>query len=453
MDFIMTNNQIREHRYIQQLMDFIDRSPCMYQAIEQATARLAAAGFTALDPAVPWQPEPGQGYYLTPGDSALIAFYPAASPSAPLRLIGTHSDSPALKIKDRPCFKREGTMQINVEPYGGLIMRSWLDRPLGLAGRLVIARNGHPECINIAIEEDLFVIPSLAIHMDRAVNQEGGIAAQNALIPIYDLAGAGSGDGSPAADQLFADLADRLELKVDDIIGHDLFLFPREQACLVGRSQDLLSAPRIDNLAMVDAALTALLNTSLQSSEGKPAAPDCHRVVVVTDCEEIGSSTRTGADSMTVHNILKRICLSLGGSEEAFWQSLARGFLLSCDAAHAVHPAFSDVADPTNRPRLNQGPVIKTAAARSYATDGYSAAVVRLLARTARVPLQTFHNHSDRRGGSTIGPLAERWLTLPGADIGNPLLAMHAVRELAGTKDHLWMIRLLTTFFADSTAL
>ena len=418
---------------VQDLMDMIDQSPTAYQAVDREIELLESAGFTELKREDAWTLKAGGQYYIQLGDSALIGFRLGPDKEAPLHILGAHNDSPSLRIKSKPDMAREGLKTLNVEPYGGLIFRTWLDRPLSIAGRLIL-RGEEGEVISrkINIDKDLLIIPSLAIHQDRNVNSEGAIQPQKMIIPIYGILAEEKNRG------ILSYIADQFDLDREKILDFDLQLYAREKGCFLGDDEEFFSIGRIDDLAMAYAELTALV-------ESTPST--VHQLVVINDNEEVGSGTLRGADSALLRDILFRIIQALGGNAEDCYRILAKSFIISADQAHAAHPNFPEMADPTNRPRINQGPVIKLAANKSYNTDAVSAARFRLLAEKAGVSVQTFHNHSDRRGGSTIGPLTERWTTIPGVDVGNPMLAMHSVRELAGVKDHVAMIKIMKEFF------
>lgn len=423
---------LTDKKRVKDLMKYIDASPTAYQATEVQKNLLFENNFEELDRATPWTLNPGDKRFLILGDAGIIAFIVGEDKFAPFHILGAHSDSPSLRLKENPEMKKEGYRLLNVEPYGGLIARTWLDRPLSIAGRLILAdENGGLQTKLVNIDRDLLIIPSLAIHQDREVNSSGEIKPQKTLIPIYGLAGEESPD-------ILDIIAKEANVDKDDILDFDLHLYSREKGTFIGQDEEFYSIGRIDNLGMAFAELTAL--TEAEASQA-------HKLVVINDNEEIGSSTLRGADSAFLRDVLHRIVLSLGGSEEDFLISLASSFLISGDQAHSVHPNYPEVADPTNRPKINQGPVIKISANKSYNTDAQSAARFRLLANAAGVSVQTFHNHSDRRGGSTIGPLTEKWTTIPGVDVGNPMLAMHSVRELAGVKDHGDMIKVMKEFF------
>lgn len=420
--------------YVQTLLTQIDASPTAFQAVETQVAYLAEHGFTELKREDRWELSPGDARYVVVGDAAVIAFRVGKDKNAAFHIAGAHNDSPSYRLKANPDQVKEGMLQLNVEPYGGMMHRTWLDRPLSVAGRLILKKDGGIEKKNIVIDRDLLIIPSVAAHMDREVNKQGEINPQKTMTPVYGLQ---SGDDD--ADFLSL-VAKEAGVDRDVILDYDLHLYVREKGSFVGADEEFFSVGRIDDLAMAYASLTALAESKAGSA---------HQVAVINDNEEIGSGTLRGADSFLLRDVLRRITFALGGDEEDFLTTLAKSFLISCDQAHAVHPNYGEVADPTNRPRVNEGPVIKMAANKSYNTDAESAARFRLLAEKAGVPVQTFHNHSDRRGGSTIGPITERWTTIPGVDVGNAMLAMHSARELAGVEDHYSILKILKEFYTE----
>ena len=418
---------------VESLFHFVDNSPTAFHAALNEAKFLEKHGFKELDWQADWDFQANDKYYLIVGGRTLIAFIVGTEKDKGFRLIGTHNDSPALRVKNNPEIKSEGFKQINVEPYGGLVYRGWFDRPLAVAGRLLIKKDQETIVSKIInIEENALIIPSLAIHMNRKMNSEGKIDPQKELCPVYALDNEGTPD--------FLDyVAAKSEVKREDILDFDLFLIPNEKGAFVGTENEFYSLPRLDNLLMTHQAVTAIAETS----ETENAFT---RVVISTDNEEVGSATGRGADSNLLVNCLRRIAIAQGISEEEYLQSLARSFFISTDVSHAAHPNYPEVADPTNRPRLNQGPVLKVAANKSYNTVGASAARFRLYAENANAPVQTFFNKSGKPGGSTIGPLAEKWTTIPGVDIGIPILSMHNIRELGGVLDHEYSIKIMSEF-------
>ncbi len=416
------------------LINFIDASPTAYQAAEAEKAILEKAGFKELKTDCRWELGPNESYYVEVSDASIFAFRTGTRAANGFHIIGAHNDSPGFQLKEKVDMTGSGYGQLNVEPYGGLILRTWLDRPLSVAGRLVYRDSSEKGYAikKVDLKKPLMVIPSLAIHIDRDVNEKGSIKPQYSMAPVWTL-----DDGDPDSD-FIKYLAEETGLKKEDILDYDLYLYDVEKGMLIGPNQEFISVGRLDNLAMCHAAVTAL--TEAGDSE-------YHRLIALHDNEEIGSMTRRGADSASLRDILSRIVRAMGGDAEDFAMALAKSFTISSDMAHALHPSHVSEADPTNRPILNKGPVLKYAACKTYISDGEGGARVRLCAEKAGVEMQTFHNHSDKRGGVTIGSMDEQWTTILNADIGNPVLGMHSVREMGGTLDHMAMIKLMTGFF------
>jgi aspartyl aminopeptidase len=426
---------------VQDLMGFLNASPTSYHAAAQVRRILLGAKFVELDPADVWKVKPGGRYLVSQGDTALAAFVIGTQPpeESGFRLVGCHTDSPTFRIKPCPEMLGESRyLKLNTEVYGGPILATWLDRPLSIAGRVVLrgASPLTPVSQLVDLRRPVCIIPNLAIHMNREVNKGVELNRQIDMLPLVGEAGLG---GRPDPDWLRGMLAAELGVKVAEIVDFDLFLYEAAPGCLVGRQQEFVSAGRIDDLAAVHAGLTALL------AVGTPAAT---AVLACFDHEEVGSSTRPGADSPWLGRTIERLVLGLGKDREAFFRAQARSMLVSADGAHAVHPNRPDKADPTHRPVLNGGPVIKLSGNQRYTTDGHTAAIFAELCRAIGVPVQRFVNRSDEAGGSTIGPISMTQWDVPALDIGTPMLSMHSVRELAGARDHVWMIEALAAFFA-----
>lgn len=435
------------------LIDFIDASPTAFQAVDEEKAILAEAGFEELLQEEKWELKKGGSYFVEIGGASLVAFRLSRKATAPFNIIGSHNDSPTYQVKENSLIKKEGCLLLNVEPYGGMIHRSWLDRPLSLAGRIIIKDDDQIDGLaikKVKIEKPLMIIPSLAIHMNRDVNSNGEIRPQKAMLPLIGLESkltseidGGDFDDTFNSDSENSDIIKHIlslygDCEYDKILDYDLFLYDLDGGKIVGFEDEFISVGRLDNLACSHAAVIGLINA-------EPAG--VHQLISLHDNEEVGSRSRRGANSQLLRDILHRIYLALGQDREDFYSALAQSLMISCDMAHAVHPSYPEMADPTNRPRLNAGPVIKYSANKRYSSEAEGVARIRLYAEKAGIPLQTFHNHSDKKGGSTIGAMSEQWTTITNVDIGNPLLAMHSVRELAGVKDHIAMIKLLTAFF------
>lgn len=423
---------------ISDLCAFIDASPSPAHAAATLESRLRTAGFTelALTDAT-WRVAPG-GFYVRQG-AAVIAFVLRTTAVRRFALIGAHTDSPHLRLKPNAAFACEQCRQLGVEVYGGVLLNSWLDRDLGLAGTV---HTVDGRAVPILVRRPLARVPQLAIHLDRTVNEQGlKLNAQTHLAPIWGL----SKPGHPATDpaDAFADLlATAAGVPVDQLLTHDLSLFDVTPATVGGAHGEFIFAARLDNLASVHAGLTALLSA-------REGTPDSVPVLACFDHEEVGSASRDGAEGPLLGTVLERLALTLGLDRQAYLATLARSLLLSADMAHAVHPNFADRHDPRHKPHLGGGPVLKTNANQRYATSAATAAQVHRLARSAGVTLQDFVTRSDLGCGSTIGPAAAAGLGIAVADLGNPMLSMHSVRECAATADHDPYIRLLTAHFAS----
>lgn len=348
-------------------------------------------------------------------------------------MIASHSDSPCFKVKEEPEIRvEEQYVKLNVEKYGGMILSTWLDRPLSLAGRVVAADGEDIVIKNVAVDKDLFVIPNVAIHMSRDMNKGVEYNAQTDMLPLY-----GGAENEGSFRELIAEAAG---VKSEDILGGDLFLYNREKGRIFGANGEFICAPRLDDLECVYASLQAMLR----------AVPDRYiNLMIVFDNEEVGSTTRQGAASTFLQDTLKRICGAVGMAEDGYHRLLAESFMISADNAHAVHPNHPEKADPTNRPYLNGGIVIKYHGSQKYTTDAVSAAIMKKICEKAGVPWQTYANRSDIAGGSTLGNLSAAQVPVSTVDIGLPQLAMHSAYETAGAKDVEYMIRAMECFYKE----
>lgn len=421
---------------IEALLSFIQQSPSPAHTVAAAAARLCGAGFAELSLAEDWQLAAGGRYFVSVYGTTLLAF--TVGDAGPLRMAAAHTDFPCFRLKPAAGLTRAGYGVLNVEPYGGLILRSWLDRPLGLAGRVVLrgADAFHPRAELVDFARPLVTIPSLAIHMDRKVNEEGGLNAQTDMLPLAALLGdMGKGDWWQAA------LAAALGVTQEEILSYELSTYPFEAGCALGLADELLSSPRLDNLTSVWACLEGLLGASAGS------VPAGVRLVALFDNEEVGSRTKQGAGSLVLAEALRRIYEKSGG-EAALAQALADGFLLSVDVAHGLHPAHEEKSDPAVRPVLGGGVVIKQAASQAYAGDAEAVAIVRELARLHAIPVQDFVNRSDSRGGSTLGSIASALVPVRTMDVGVPSLAMHSARETMAAADEAALISLVRAVLA-----
>ncbi len=417
---------------VKRMLEFIEKSPSSYHAVENVQKALEGAGYVPLLENSKWALSPGGKYYVARNGSSLIAFSIPEMEPAGFHMIASHSDSPCFKIKEEPEMKVEDRyVKLNVEKYGGMILSTWLDRPLSVAGRVVAADGqGNTVIKNVDVDQDLFVIPNVAIHMNRDMNKGVEYNVQTDMLPLYGEAGQ---DG--AFQEMIAKAAG---MESGDILGSDLFLYNREKGRVFGAKGEFLCAPRLDDLECVYASLQAMLC----------AVPERYiNLMIVFDNEEVGSTTRQGAASTFLQDTLKRICLAMGGGENDYHRLLADSFMISADNAHAVHPNHPEKADPTNRPYLNGGIVIKYHGSQKYTTDAVSAAVMKEICKRAEVPWQTYANRSDIAGGSTLGNLSAAQVPVRTADIGLPQLAMHSAYETAGARDVEYMIRAMECFY------
>lgn len=423
-----------------ELIDFLYESPTAFHSVLSIQKFLNSYGFKPLDESEKWLLETGGKYYMTKNDSALIAFVIGTEDVVEhgFKMIGAHTDSPGFRIKANPEMTVEGSyLKLNTEVYGGPILYTWFDRPLGLAGKVTLrgANPFKPETKLINIRKPLLIIPSLAIHMNRQVNEGVAINAQKDTLPLISLINHQfQKDG-----YLVRLLAEELKVEPTDIMGFDLGLYEYEKGSLVGANEEFISSGRLDDMWMVYAGLKGLAESQQTAST---------KMMICIDNEETGSLTAQGAASNLHLNVIERITLALGKNREEMHRALANSIMISADLAHAVHPNVSEKHDPTNRPVLGKGPVLKTAAAGSYSTDSYNAAIFEGLCKAAEVPYQKFFNRSDVRGGTTIGPVTASRLNIPVIDMGAPLLGMHSIRELAAVEDHDLTVKLFTKFFS-----
>lgn len=426
--------------HVSDLMKFLDASPVNFLAAEEIMRRLDGAGYTRLDASEPWKLEQGGKYYITKNSSAVIAFnLSASSPSAGYKIITAHSDSPCFRVKPQAEMKCEnGVVKLNTEVYGGPILYTWFDRPLSLAGRVILrsANPLKPKQRNVCFRRPLLTIPHLAIHFNRAVNEGNPLSKQKDMLPVIGILN----EKLEAKGLLIKLIAEELKVAENDILDFDLSLYDTTPACLVGLENEFITSGRLDDLSMAHAALTALLESETDT--------EMNRVMAVFDNEETGSGTKQGAASPLLMNLLRRICELRGGREEDYQRSIADSFMVSADNGHALHPNYPEKQDPTNHPALGGGPVIKINANCKYMTDADSAAVFATICERAGVPVQYFVNHSDVAGGSTLGNILTSQIDLRGVDMGAAMWGMHSVRETASAADVDYIIRAFTTFFS-----
>ncbi len=421
-----------DRKIAQDLLTFLDNSPTCFHAVEQMAGQLLAHGFDRLQETEKWNLTPGGRYFVTRNDSSLIAFSLPEGELRSWRIMASHSDSPTFKIKEYPEIAADQHyIRLNTERYGGTIFSTWLDRPLSAAGRIIYKENGRLVSRLVNIDRDLLLIPNLAIHMNRDINEGYKYDPKQDLLPLYgDIRAKGS---------FMRLIAETAQIEETQILGHDLFLYNRQKGCIWGAAEEFISSARLDDLQCAFASLQGFL----QGEKQKHAAVHC-----VFDNEEVGSGTKQGAASTFLKDVMTRVCESLSMTREEQLIATAGSFMISADNAHALHPAHADKADAVNRPYINEGIVIKYNADQKYCTDAYSAAFFRDLCQDAGVPLQIFTNRSDMRGGSTLGNISSTQVALNTVDIGLPQLAMHSAYETAGIRDTAYLIRAAAAFFA-----
>ena len=414
---------------IEELFRFLDAGVSAFHSTAAAAAILEAEGYVNCPESAAWELTPGGKYYTTRNGSAVLAWRMPKGELTGWHAAASHSDSPTWRIKQ---FDTEDKVfaKAEVEGYGGMIMSTWLDRPLSAAGRIIVSENGTLVSKLVNLDRTTLVIPSVAIHMDRTANGGHAWNIQQDLLPLY-----GTADDSLSFMDAVAAAA---QVAPENILGHDLYLYSRIEGTLWGERHEFISSARLDDLQCAFAAFRGF-------TAGKKEKHIC--VYALFDNEEVGSATNQGAGATFLKNTLTRISRSLGYSYDETQAMIARSFMISADNGHALHPNHGEYADPVNAPRLNEGIVIKFNAQQKYATDGFSAAFFRDLCRRAKVPTQTFTNRSDIPGGSTLGNISNTKVSMPTVDIGLPQLAMHSSYETAGTKDTAYLVMACTALF------
>ncbi|HJC23772.1 MAG TPA: M18 family aminopeptidase [Candidatus Eisenbergiella merdavium] len=474
---------LNTEKITQELFAYIDASPTAFHAAAEAAKRLEAAGYEKLEKETGAGIVPGGKYYMTRNASSLIAFRIPKRELKSFRIAAAHSDSPAFKIKETPEMDVEGHyLKLNTEGYGGMIQSTWLDRPLSVAGRVIVETENGPETMLVNLDRDLCVIPNVAIHFNREVNKGYAYNPQVDLLPLF----AGTQDGEKRADggedradngtggeealsggaqkkrnkniTLSGLCAQELGIEEEKILASDLFLYNREKGRRMGANGEFIGSPRLDDLQCAFGVLEGFLQADRPESSGWPegneadqqegSEADCCSVYALFDNEEIGSGTKQGADSTFLSDVLDCVCEALGISGSRRRDILSESFLLSADNAHGVHPNHPEKSDPTSRPYLNGGVVLKFQGSQKYTTDAWSAARVRGLCRQAGVPCQNFVNRADIAGGSTLGNISSAHVSIPAADIGLAQLAMHSAFETAGALDTGYLIELCAKYFA-----
>lgn len=433
---------------IKRLLSFLDASPVNFLAVKNIADTLTANGFRRVDPSQPLgEVKSGDRFFVTKNDSSVFAFRIGNKPiaDAGFHMICAHCDSPTFRIKPNAEMLTEGgIVKLNTEVYGGPIMSTWFDRPLTLAGRVIVRGEDvmQPETLLLHIKRPLLQISNLAIHFNRQVNDGIALSKQKDVLPLLGQITSQLETGNLLMNVILEELNSTIadcQFCAKDVLDFDLYLADATPACTFGVHNEFISSGRLDDLSMCYAGLEALIASD---------TTDTTQVLALFDNEETGSQTKQGAGSPFLAYILKRIAMSQSHTEEAYYQAVERAFMISADNAHAWHPNYPEKYDPTNHPMLGGGPVIKFNAAQKYASDAVSAAVFAGLCEKAGVPCQRFVNHSDVAGGSTLGNILASSIPLRGVDMGNAILAMHSCRETGSVVDHEYCVKVFTEFFS-----
>ena len=413
------------------MLDFIDASPTAFHVVDNIKKELLKKKFTELKETDEWSLKPGN-YFVTRNGSAIISFKIPKKDFKGFNMIASHSDSPAFKIKENPEMAAAGAyVKLNVEKYGGMLCAEWFDRPLSVAGRLVVDKKGKAEPVLVNVDRNLLMLPALAIHMDREANDGHKYNAQVDMLPLF---------GDETSEGKFFDIvAKAAGVNKKDILSHDLFLYNRVEPTFWGANEEYISSSRLDDQECVFSSLFGFM-------DAKPT--DYVAMHLVFDNEEVGSTTKQGAASSFLKDTLERISDGLGRTRQQYLSAIAGSFMISADNAHAVHPNYQDKADPVNRPVMNRGIVIKYNANQKYTTDAVSAANFKLLCKEAGVPFQTFTNRSDMPGGSTLGNISTTQVSVNTVDIGLAQLAMHSPYESAGSRDPEYLYKVAKVFYS-----
>ena len=414
---------------LKDLMDFLDSSVTMFHAINECEKVLQRSGFTYLPENEKWNINKGK-YYTKRNSSSLIAF-DIAEGDYRFQISAAHSDSPTFKLKDRPVIEANGYLKLNVEGYGGMINATWLDKPLTLAGRVMVNTDKGIDTRLLHIDRDLLIIPNVPIHFNREINKGFAFNNQVDMLPILSA-------GNLKEDDFDNMIAKELGIEPEAILAKDLYLVNRQKAAIIGFDNELISSGRLDDLECVYTSLRGFVEAENKNHIN---------VFAVFDNEEVGSVTKQGAMSTFLASTLDRVNTALGKSKEEYYRAIAKSILISCDNAHAVHPNHPELFDVKNRPVLNQGIAIKESANQKYTTDAFSRAILKKILEKKNIPYQTFANRSDIAGGSTLGNLSNTVVSMNAVDIGLPQLAMHSAYETAGAKDVVYAFETLKAFF------
>lgn len=418
----------------QQLFDFIQKSPSPFHAIQTISQQLEQQGFQKLHEHESWKLQPEGKYYVTRNRSSIVAFALPKEEFQGFLITSSHSDCPTFKVKNGAELEAAGIYTVlNTEGYGGMLCSTWLDKPLGIAGRVVVETETGVETRLVTLDPLRLVIPNLAIHMDREVNNGKIYKLQSDMLPLF-----GNKDTKGQFGQLVAKAA---EVQPEQVLGNELYLYNPQEGQLVGAEQEYLLCPRLDDLECAFGTLQGFLQGAPKKNVN---------VFVVLDNEEVGCSTKQGADSNFMASVLERICSCMGKTREGYFAALSSSMMISADNAHAVHPAYAGKSDPVTKTQMNEGVVVKSNASQLYTTDAVSAALLKKIAAKVGVKLQWFVNNSDVRGGSTLGNISSTQAAINTVDVGLPQLAMHSSCETAGSKDLQALVDLCKEFYSGS---
>ncbi len=428
---------MEEKKLALELIDFLHESSTAFQAVEVMKKSLTESGYQEIEGEKKWSLKEGDRVFYTKNGSSLFVVQIGENPlEGGFKMAGAHTDSPTFRIKPDAEIVQDGFLKLNVETYGGPILSTWFDRTLSLAGRVMV-KGEHilrPKSVMVDFRKPVLYIPSLAIHMNRKVNEGVEINKQKHVLPVMMMVE----KDFEKKGFLKKMVAEHLGEEVESILDFDLFVYEAEKGSLCGFNEEFISSKRQDNLSMTHSILTAIKKAEAFSGIN---------IAAFFDNEECGSASKQGADSTLLRDLMERVFYALGGTREGFLKSLESSFMISADLAHSVHPNYNDMHDPTSRPLINKGPVIKISANQRYTSDADSMSVFTELCEKAEVPYQYFVNRSDLAGGSTIGPIGSTHLPIRTLDIGNAILGMHSVRELGGVKDHLYLTKALEVYF------
>lgn len=428
----------KEKEVVADFFDFLKTSTTAYQTVIECERRLRAAGFTKLNMKESWCIQPNGRYYVIPYDAILVAFTVASEMHSlnGFKIITSHNDSPCFKIKSKPEITYQNCLKLNTEVYGGPILNTWLDRLLSIAGKVVLKSEDvfKPKTAFVDLKKTVLTIPNLAIHMNSKINDGLALNPQIDLMPVLGVI-----DSSCETEGYLVKLiAKELQVDPSEILDFDLFVYLAEEGTLIGLDESLISAPRLDDLAMVYSSIEALIQTKYNNGVN---------IAVCFNHEEVGNTSIEGAESNLLAIITERILMGSNKTKEQYYRILDQSFMISADATHAHHPNLSEKGDVTNKVLMNKGITIKNSAKKNYGTESESAGVFIQLCNKALVPVQRFANRSDIAGGKTLGPIVSKYLPIKSVDVGLPMWAMHSSREVVGVKDFFDMLRVFQTFY------